>query len=65
MLSGVLFALVASDSTFAIDLYVSRERAEAELAAAVADEPRFADLLSVLAVGHPASAELLSRPSFG
>jgi hypothetical protein len=43
----LLFALVASDSDFAIDLYPSREGAEDALSQALADEPEFEDLLTV------------------
>jgi hypothetical protein len=43
----LLFALVASDSDFAIDLYPSREAAEEALRQAVADEPKFEELLSI------------------
>jgi hypothetical protein len=43
----VLFALVASDSDFAIDLYPSREAAEQAMHQALTDEPEFQELLSV------------------
>jgi hypothetical protein len=46
----LLFALVASDSDFAIDLYPSREAAEEALRQALADEPEFEALLSIEAV---------------
>jgi hypothetical protein len=43
----LLFALVASDSDFAIDLYPSREAAEEALTQVLADEPEFEELLSI------------------
>jgi hypothetical protein len=47
-LSGsILFALVASDCSFAVDLFVSRELAEAALADVLRDEPSFNCLLSI------------------
>ena len=46
----MLFALVASDCNFAVDLFVERLAAEQALTAALADEPDWADLLSVIAV---------------
>jgi hypothetical protein len=42
-----LFALVASDSAFTIDLYPSREAAEDALDRVLADEPGFEELLSI------------------
>ena len=46
----MLFALVAADTTFAVDLYPTRALAEEALRAVLRDEPRFVDLLSVEAV---------------
>jgi hypothetical protein len=43
----VVFALVASDSDFAIDLYTSREAAEEALSQVLADEPEFEELLRI------------------
>jgi hypothetical protein len=43
-----LYALVASDSSFAVDLYVTRDAAESALRTALADEPGFAGLLSIV-----------------
>jgi hypothetical protein len=42
-----VFALVASDSAFTIDLYPSREAAEDALNRVLADEPEFEELLSI------------------
>jgi hypothetical protein len=43
----LLFALAASDSDFAIDLYPSREAAEEALTQVLTDEPEFEGLLSI------------------
>jgi hypothetical protein len=43
-----LYALVASDCEFAVDLYVTRELAERALADALGDEPSFAWLLDIV-----------------
>ena len=43
----LLFALVASDSDFAVDVFPTRELAERALAEVIADEPLFAELLTV------------------
>ena len=51
----MLYALVASDCDFAVDVFVDRERAERALAAAVTDEPDFADLLTVFPLPLEAS----------
>jgi hypothetical protein len=45
-----LYALVAADSTFAVDLFVRRGLAAEALADALFDEPALADLLAVVAV---------------
>lgn len=44
----ILYALVASDSDFAIDLYPSREVAEAALRDVLTDEPEFESMLSIV-----------------
>ena len=46
----MLYALVAADCEFAIDVFVERAHAERALADAVADEPGFATLLGVVPV---------------
>ena len=46
----IFYALVASDSDFAIDLWPTREQAEHELRKVLADEPDFIDLLSIIGV---------------
>jgi hypothetical protein len=43
----LFFALVASDSNFAIDLYPSREAAEEALRQVLNDEPEFEALLRI------------------
>jgi hypothetical protein len=43
----LLFALVASDSDFAVDLFASRATAEDALRQVLADEPEFEELLSI------------------
>lgn len=44
----MLYALVASDCGFAVDLFVDRRAAERVLGDVIADEPSFADLVSVV-----------------
>lgn len=44
----LLYALVASDCEFAVDLYVTRELAERALVEVLDDEPSFAWLLDVV-----------------
>lgn len=46
----MLIALIASDSAFAVDVYVSRELAEQALAQVLEDEPDFEELLSIIVV---------------
>jgi hypothetical protein len=53
----VLFALIAADCSFAVDLFPSLELAEAALADVLADEPDFETLLSI-AVVDPTPATL-------
>lgn len=43
----MLYALVAADCSFAVDLFVTRELAEAALADVLHDEPTFELLLSI------------------
>lgn len=43
----IFYALIASDSDFAIDLYPTRERPEQALSNVLHDEPSFADILAV------------------
>jgi len=52
----MLFALVACDSSFAVDLFVNRADAEAALADALADEPQWVTLLDVVTVPHTEDA---------
>jgi hypothetical protein len=46
----LLYALVATDSQFAVDVFPSRELAEEALADVLADEPGFVELLTITAV---------------
>lgn len=46
----VFYALVAADSSFAIDLYPTREQAEHALHDVLADEPEFAALLALVPI---------------
>jgi hypothetical protein len=46
----MLFALVANDCQFAVDVFVTRTDAEAALADALADEPQWVTLLDVVAL---------------
>lgn len=46
----MLYALVANDCTFAVDLFTKQHDAERALAEALADEPAWVELLSVVAV---------------
>lgn len=55
------FALVAADCAFAIDVFPSRDQAEEALADALADEPGFADLLSVVEIELTGSAAVAER----
>lgn len=49
----ILYALVSSDSDFAIDLFATREAAEDAMRSALEDEPAFAPLLSILLIKPP------------
>lgn len=46
----VVYALVSTRSTLALDLYVTREAAEADLTEVLADEPGFADILDIVKI---------------
>jgi hypothetical protein len=48
-----LYALVAADSEFAVDVFTTRRDAEAALADVLFDEPAFAPLLDIVAVPPP------------
>lgn len=48
-----LYALVASDSNFAVDVFVTRELAEQALRDVLFDEPGFASLLSIEPITPP------------
>lgn len=43
----MLYALVASDCRFAVDVFVTRALAEEAMAEVLADEPGYAPLLSI------------------
>jgi hypothetical protein len=53
-----LYALIASDTDFAVDVFVCRADAEAALRAALADEPGFADLLSIVEISDEPETSL-------
>jgi hypothetical protein len=46
----MLYALVANDCSFAVDVFTNRHLAEAALADALADEPQWSVLLAVIVV---------------
>jgi hypothetical protein len=46
----LLYALVARDSDFAVDVFLSEGLAEAALADVLADEPGFRELLTIQAI---------------
>jgi len=48
-----LYALVAADSDFAVDVFTSRALAEEALVDVLADEPAFAPLLDIVAIPPP------------
>jgi len=56
-----LYALVASDCTFAVDVFVSRSLAERALAEVLVDEPSFVSLLAVVAIAPPWEEDLGRR----
>lgn len=56
--SIVLWALIANDCTFAVDVFVSRELAQRALADALADEPSWVDLLEIGPIHEPSVHEL-------
>lgn len=49
----ILYALVAADSDFAIDVFPSRQAAETALAEVLFDEPAFEPLLDIVAIPPP------------
>jgi hypothetical protein len=49
----MLYALIANDTSFAIDLFVTRALAEAALRDVLDDEPAFSPLLSIEAIPPP------------
>jgi hypothetical protein len=53
-----LYALVAADTDFAVDVFVHRADAESALNAALADEPGFADLLSIVEISDEPETSL-------
>lgn len=53
MAGQVLYALVAADCTFAVDLYVSRDDAEQALSDALHDVPAWVTLLSIVELPPP------------
>lgn len=48
-----LFALVAADCAFAVDLFTSRAAAEQALTEVLADEPEFESLLEIIPIPPP------------
>jgi hypothetical protein len=48
-----LYALVATDSDFAVDVFVTQANAQQALAEVLADEPAFAPLLEIVALPPP------------
>jgi hypothetical protein len=48
-----LYALVAADSDFAVDVFISQESAEDALREVLFDEPGFATLLSIVTLPPP------------
>lgn len=48
-----LYALVAHDSDFAVDVFTSRQAAEDALREVLGDEPAFAPLLDIVALPPP------------
>lgn len=49
-----LFALVASDCDFAVEVFPTSALAEQALADVLADEPAFIELLSIVKISEPA-----------
>lgn len=48
-----LYALVAADSDFAVDVFTSRAAAEQALSEVLADEPAFEPLLEIISIPPP------------
>ncbi len=48
----MLYALVATDCDYTVDLFMTRVAAERALAEVVADEPDFATFMAVVALGE-------------
>jgi hypothetical protein len=48
-----LYALVAHDCTFAVDVFATREMAEAALNDVILDEPDFASLVEIVVIPSP------------
>jgi hypothetical protein len=53
----MLYALVAGDCAFAVDVFTTRESAERALAEALVDEPQWSALLSVIALERGGDAQ--------
>lgn len=56
IVARMLYALIAWDCSFAVDLYVSRAAAERALSEVLDDEPDFRDLLEVVLLDGPRDA---------
>jgi hypothetical protein len=48
---GVLYALVAVDCDYVVDLFASRAAAEVGRSRVVADEPNFAEIMAIVELG--------------
>ena len=59
-----LYALIADDSPFAVDLFVTRDLDESALRDVLTDEPAFAPLLSIAAIPTPWLHEAHALPYF-
>ena len=57
----IFYALVSSDASLAVDLYATREAAEAELREVLADEPTFAEILTIVRLDF-CSQEVVVEP---
>ena len=58
----LLYALVASDTSFAVDVFVERASADAALRAVLDDEPAFVDLLAIVDL-PPSQADAFRPPA--